>query len=235
MATLTTHVDGTVLTAAALNTNFSALNTEVRPVATGCTALASFTIGDLLTATAATTLASIVDVATGQVLTSGGVGVIPAWSAAPTISGIVTLSGTGPSLKLTAADAQILIGGATDPGWSVPAVQLFNSGGGAMYAVVSVGVRLGSNIYYDGAEKSQAGGASAAIRLTLTPDLQFLTAPTVAADAAYTFVERFRIDSNATAAETALLVSVAGAAVQRVSIGAVDSGGAGFRLMRVAN
>jgi hypothetical protein len=45
------------------------------------------TTGDLLGATATNSIGRIADVATGQVLTSGGVGVAPAWSSAPTISG----------------------------------------------------------------------------------------------------------------------------------------------------
>lgn len=52
----------------------------------GGTGLSSFTIGDLLTAASSSTLARIADVATGQVLVSGGIGVIPAWSASPTLS-----------------------------------------------------------------------------------------------------------------------------------------------------
>jgi len=44
-----------------------------------------------------------------------------------------------------------------------------------------------------------------------------------------------RLDDNITAAETALLLSVAGAAATRVSVGAADTGGAGFRVLRVPN
>ena len=66
----------------------------------------------------------------------------------------------------------------------------------------------------------------------ITGLLRFLTA-----SAANTLepTERLQIDDNQTASETALLISVAGAAVQRVSIGAADSGGTGFRVLRVAN
>ena len=46
---------------------------------------------------------------------------------------------------------------------------------------------------------------------------------------------RFKVDTNTTGSETALLLSVAGAAVTRVSVGAVDSGGSGFKLLRVPN
>mgnify|MGYP004450263153 CR=1 FL=1 len=50
-----------------------------------------------------------------------------------------------------------------------------------------------------------------------------------------TLLERMRLDDNITAAETALLLSVAGAAATRVSVGAADTGGAGFRVLRVPN
>lgn len=64
------------------------------PVASGGTGLASYTTGDLITASAATTLASITDPAVGQVLASGGVGVIPAYTASPTLTSI-TLGTSG--------------------------------------------------------------------------------------------------------------------------------------------
>ncbi len=46
---------------------------------------------------------------------------------------------------------------------------------------------------------------------------------------------RLQIDTEAGAGNTALLVGVAGAAPIRVSVGANDSGGAGFRVLRVPN
>lgn len=46
----------------------------------GGTGLASYAVGDLLTAPTTTTLAAIADVAAGAYLRSGGVGVIPLWS-----------------------------------------------------------------------------------------------------------------------------------------------------------
>jgi hypothetical protein len=47
--------------------------------------------------------------------------------------------------------------------------------------------------------------------------------------------ERVTLDNNETASETALLISVAGAAPVRVSVGAADSGGTGFRMLRIPN
>lgn len=58
---LTTHVDG------------------VLPVANGGTNLSSYTIGDLIFANGATSLDRLPDIATGNVLLSGGVGVAPAY------------------------------------------------------------------------------------------------------------------------------------------------------------
>lgn len=63
-------------------------------VADGGTNMGSYTTGDILHATAAGTLAGLADVAVGQVLCSGGVGVIAAWSATPTFTSSVQ-SGRG--------------------------------------------------------------------------------------------------------------------------------------------
>lgn len=53
--------------------------TGVLPVANGGTNLSSYAVGDLIYASGATTLAKLADVATGQVLKSGGVGVAPTY------------------------------------------------------------------------------------------------------------------------------------------------------------
>jgi hypothetical protein len=55
--------------------------------AQGGTGQSSYAVGDLLYASAANALSKLADVAVGQVLVSGGVGVAPAWSNAPVLSG----------------------------------------------------------------------------------------------------------------------------------------------------
>ncbi len=50
------------------------------PCRNGGTGLTSYTIGDILYASAACTIAKLADVAVGSVLVSGGTGVVPAWS-----------------------------------------------------------------------------------------------------------------------------------------------------------
>ena len=54
-------------------------NANTIGVAYGGTGLTTYTIGDLIFASGATTLSTLADVATGNALISGGVGVAPAW------------------------------------------------------------------------------------------------------------------------------------------------------------
>src|SRR3990167_3454085 len=73
-------------------------------VANGGTALTSYAVGDLLYASGATTLAKLADVAAGQVLVSGGVGVAPAWSASPTVTGLLVGDGSSGTPAIRFAD-----------------------------------------------------------------------------------------------------------------------------------
>jgi hypothetical protein len=76
MATLTQLVDGTVPTAAMFNGNFSALNTEVRPVTTGGTGLSAIATGELLYGAGANVIARLGAGLATQVLRGGSV---PSW------------------------------------------------------------------------------------------------------------------------------------------------------------
>ena len=62
-------------------------------VANGGTGINIYVIGDLIYASATQILSRLADVATKQVLVSGGVGVAPAWSASPTLSGNLSVEG----------------------------------------------------------------------------------------------------------------------------------------------
>lgn len=89
-------------------------------VARGGTGLASYTVGDLLYASGTTALSKLADVATGNALISGGVGVAPAWGKidlAAHISGLLPSAngGTGINngsftLTLPASGTAALIG-----------------------------------------------------------------------------------------------------------------------------
>ncbi len=76
------------------NFNGSAALTQVIAPDFGGTGLATFTVGDLLYASAAAVLSKLPDVATGSVLVSGGIGVAPAWSASPSLTDL-TLASAG--------------------------------------------------------------------------------------------------------------------------------------------
>lgn len=105
---LTTHITGTL------------------PVANGGTGLASFTTGDILIATAATTIAGLPDVAVGRFVRSGGVGVAPAysttiWTNAATQGDLLAASAANTYANIAAvAVGQVLIsaGTSTLPTWS---------------------------------------------------------------------------------------------------------------------
>ena len=80
--------------------------TGTLPATNGGTGLASYTTGDLLYASSSTALARLADVATGNVLLSGGVGVAPSWgqvSLTTAVTGTlpVTNGGTGQASALT--------------------------------------------------------------------------------------------------------------------------------------
>ena len=95
-----------------------ALTTDVNgtlPAANGGTGLASYTTGDLVFASGATTLSSLADAATGNALISGGVGEAPSYGKiglATHVSGTLPVvnGGTGDS---TYTDGQLLIGNTT--------------------------------------------------------------------------------------------------------------------------
>lgn len=68
--------------------------------------------GDILIATAANTIGSLADVATGQLLTSGGVGVAPAYTASPSVTGSITAGTTltATSGAITATNGNLVLG-----------------------------------------------------------------------------------------------------------------------------
>lgn len=89
------------------------IQTQVAPIPAGGTGLASYTIGDLIYASGATTLAKLADVATGNALLSGGIGVAPSWGKVGLtthVSGILPLAngGSGADLNATGGANQIV-------------------------------------------------------------------------------------------------------------------------------
>ena len=119
---LTTHVSGTL------------------PIGNGGTNLTAYTTGDIVYASATNTLASLADVATGNALISGGVGVVPSYgkvgltthvsgtlpianggtnaTATPTLGGVIVGTGTAYSSTAAGTSGQSFISnGGAAPTW----------------------------------------------------------------------------------------------------------------------
>ena len=96
--------------------------TGVLPVANGGTNISSYTIGDLLYASGTTTLSKLADIATGNVLLSGGVGVAPSYGKVGLtthVTGTLPIANGGTNLTSTPTDGQLLIGSTAGAGYSL--------------------------------------------------------------------------------------------------------------------
>lgn len=106
--TLAINAQGQVTSATntAIAIDASQVTTGTLDVARGGTGIGSYAVGDLIYASGTTTLATLSDVATGNALISGGVGVAPSWGKiglTTHVSGTLPVSsgGTGQSSSLT--------------------------------------------------------------------------------------------------------------------------------------
>ena len=109
---------------------------KVTPATAGGTGLTSYTTGDLLYASSATTLDKLADVATGNTLLSGGVGVAPAWGKV----GLTThVSGTLPTAN----------GGTNLTSFTA---------NGIMYASSTSALATNANLAYNGTDMTLTGG-----------------------------------------------------------------------------
>jgi len=82
----------------------------------GGTGLNTYAVGDILTANTTTTLSRVADVATGNALISGGVGVVPSWGKiglTTHVSGTLGVANGGTNLSTTPTNGQLLIGNGT--------------------------------------------------------------------------------------------------------------------------
>jgi hypothetical protein len=87
------------------------------PVANGGTGLTSYTVGDLLYADGTTSIAKLADVATGNALISGGVGVAPSYGKiglTTHVSGTLPIGNGGTGIATTPTNGQLLIGNGTN-------------------------------------------------------------------------------------------------------------------------
>lgn len=156
---LTTHISG------------------VLPVANGGTNLSSYAVGDLIYASGTTTLASLADVATGNALISGGVGVAPSWGKVGLtthVSGTLPVANGGTNLTSFTAN-------------------------GIMYASSTSALATGSALTFDGTNFATTGSASATRFIptgsTVATNGMFLPAANTLAFSTNS-TEVFRLDSS---------------------------------------
>lgn len=131
---LTTHISG------------------ILPVANGGTNIASYTIGDLLYASAAGILSKLADVSAGSYLRSGGVGTAPLWSTlklpnAGTIGDLPHVSSADTVTMLAAGTAaQVLTsnGAGVAPSW-----QAASGGSGGITGLLTNGDALNPELMWD--------------------------------------------------------------------------------------
>lgn len=142
----------------------SSISVPVSP-ANGGTGISSYSIGDLLYASGATTLSKLADVAIGSVLVSGGVGVAPSWSNAPVIGSAINLgissSSTGSIVYKNSTNANTLTinSGVTSASYTLtlPTAQggastfLQNNGSGVLsWTTASSGITVGTTTITSG-------------------------------------------------------------------------------------
>jgi phage-related tail fiber protein len=146
----------------------------------GGTGLTTYAVGDLIFASASTTLARLADVAVGNVLLSGGVGVAPSYgkvqlaAAGSHVTGILPVANGGTGLNTSAAaNGQLLIGNGS--GFALAnltagtGVTITNGAGTISIAVNSATFLLVANYVVRESPTGTINGTNAAFTLAATP------------------------------------------------------------------
>jgi hypothetical protein len=146
----------------------------------GGTGLTTYAVGDLLYASASTTLARLAGVATGNVLISGGVATAPSWgkvqlaAAGSHVTGILPVANGGTGLNSSAAaNGQLLIGNGT--GFALAnltagtGISIANAAGTITISSNAADVVLVANYVVREAPTGAVNGVNAAFVLAFTP------------------------------------------------------------------
>ena len=138
--------------------------------------------GDLVIATATNVIGSLADVATGQVLMSGGVGVAPAYSGSPSVSGSITaattvtatlgnITATNGNLVLNTTGNKLVIHASTAASDSIGTSAALDGASPSQLVVATTAVTAASKIFLSYAT---AGGTQGSLSVgTITPGVNF--------------------------------------------------------------
>jgi hypothetical protein len=215
------------LLSAPVRDNFGALDTALMA------ALATLANGAVLTKAAGPVITGVPSVATGAVLASAGVTTAPTWSVSPALTdlklggGAIGTSGVG----------VLALGPATTPTTSpVDTVQLYT---------VDVTAEAGSRALQIRDERGgtcEIGSSSGGFRqfmtsgagtgtFTVTPTLAIIgTNANIAVNLIQNSTTRINFDTGGY-----VLLNIVALGLRAVGVGATDSGGAGYRMLRCTN
>lgn len=152
------------------------ITTGALTASVGGTGFSSYAVGDILYASTTTALSKLADVATGNALISGGVGVAPSWGKiglATHVSGTLPTTNGGTGLTSTPANGQLLIGNganftlATLTGGT--GISITNGGGSISIAVNSSVIITKTNYKVREVPTGTPNGVLTSFTLTNTP------------------------------------------------------------------
>jgi hypothetical protein len=192
----------------------------------GGTGLASYAIGDLLYAPTTTTVGKLADVAAGNALISGGVGVAPSYGKiglTTHISGTLPVANGGTGLASYAIGDLVYASGAT----AIAKLADVDTGNalisGGVGAAPSYG-KIGLTTHVSGTLPQANGGTGGATQIAALQALGVLCAQTVAKSAAYTVVAADRGDVLLCTGTFTLTLTAAATLANGFSFGVVNVG-----------